>query len=66
MCIQLLEPNVFLHLNIDLGKSFYLSRKTSSKDCFRATNDKFGNRESTRPKNLLEINFELIINLLEI
>ena len=34
MCIQLLEPNVFLHLNINSDKSFYLSRKTSSNTAF--------------------------------
>ena len=48
MCIQLLEPNVSLHVNIDSDKSFYLSRNTSSKHWFWATDDKFGHRESTR------------------
>ena len=47
MRIHFLEPNVLLHLNTDSDKSFYLSRKTSYKHCFQATNDKFGNREST-------------------
>ena len=43
----ILMVSILLHLNTDTGKSLFLSWKASSKECIRATFDKFGYRETS-------------------